>query len=70
MSEVAKIWFLNDPKQAREYLGTLVVNGYGKITNVTLESGTVLEFSDMTDEQACHYAKDLAKMFGVKELHS
>lgn len=71
MSNITKIWNFSDPNQAREYLNSREIHKDGKVLKVsfvTLESGTDLQFKDMTDDQACHYAAEMAVIWGDRKL--
>ncbi len=71
MGKPTRVFNFNDVKQAREFLDSLELQKNGKtekVTFVTLESGRDLPFKDMTDDEAKHYAGELAPMFGAREM--
>lgn len=64
---VTQIWKLDSPMHCRDFLLNLHLSGVGKVTNITTESGEVIEFKDMDDGQVIHYANEIAKMIPIRE---
>lgn len=66
MSSVTRIFNLENVSQAREFLSKLRFNGR-QVTNVTVETGEVVEFKNCTDDQAIAFAKQLYEMQSEKK---
>lgn len=49
---------INSAQGARKFLDGLHIAGK-RVTQVTLKSGRELRFSDMSDDEAIHYAREL-----------
>lgn len=58
---------LDDPKDAREFLTSLIFNGK-PVTKFHTSAGRVLTVKEMTDEEACSFAQQMhQELFDGKE---